>query len=396
MSKEFKVGLLVVISGAVLYLGFSFLKGKDFFSSTKSFHVQYDNIDGLTVSNPVILNGFTVGRVEGIEIAHEKGDSLIVLFNVNNDVAINNKTIAELVNSDLLGGKSIQLELNNGSQLLENGAFVLEKQEESLADILERAAVPVITNVDTLVESFKQYLRGTNEKNITSAIANLSQSMENLQKASLSMSKILGENQKNFNQVVTNLSLVSEKLNTTIDGLDPVMKNLGGFADSLNHLDLAKTISSANTTLESVSSLVQKAGGKDGSLGKLMNSDELHKNLEITLRDVDYLVTDIQANPDRYIHLNVIGGKSKDEKDLIKSIGPKSISNKVEIKLKREAPLLLIVKLYRADRTAVEVIPNGIGTKDISFNLPADFTTGEYIARLDWEVSSESFKFIVN
>lgn len=396
MGKEFKVGLLVVVAGVVLYLGFNFLKGKDFFSSTKNYYVQYDNIDGLTISNPVILNGFVVGRVDGIEILHDKEDSLLVSFTVKETVAVNSNTVAELASSNLLGGKSLKIYLNDGP-LLEKGSYVKPDKEESLTSILERTAVPVISNVDTLVEGLKRYTQdgGANEKNITNAIVSLKNTMDNMEKASLLLTKMLAENQNGFKQVVGNFSEISTELKTTMNDLDPIIQNMGVFSDSLKRLDINSTLMTANATLKSVETLMSNVSNEEGSLGKLMNSDDLHKSLEITLRDVDYLVTDIQANPSRYININMIGGKTKDEKALLKSIEPKNITNNVTLKLKREAPLLLAVKLYRADRTAVEIIPNGIGTKEVSFDLPADFTRGSYIARLDWEVSSESFSFEV-
>jgi phospholipid/cholesterol/gamma-HCH transport system substrate-binding protein len=66
ISKEVKVGLLAIVSGVVLYLGFNFLKGVDFLSPNNSYYAVYDNVDGLTVSNPVTLNGLAVGRVKEI------------------------------------------------------------------------------------------------------------------------------------------------------------------------------------------------------------------------------------------------------------------------------------------------------------------------------------------
>ena len=78
MSKEFKVGLLTIISGTILYLGFNFLKGKDFFSKTNKYYTIYANIDGLNVSNPVIVNGFSVGRVSAIRIMQELDNKVLV------------------------------------------------------------------------------------------------------------------------------------------------------------------------------------------------------------------------------------------------------------------------------------------------------------------------------
>ncbi len=52
ISREFKVGLLMVVGITLLYFGFSFLKGSDFLSSSRHYYVFYENVDGLTRVEP--------------------------------------------------------------------------------------------------------------------------------------------------------------------------------------------------------------------------------------------------------------------------------------------------------------------------------------------------------
>ena len=110
ISKEFKVGVLVVIAGAIFYLGFNFLKGVDFFSPTRTYFVDYENIDGLTVSNPVVINGMTVGRVKELQLIPGKETKIVVTLDVDDQIPVNTITTATLVSSDLLGGKMIVLD----------------------------------------------------------------------------------------------------------------------------------------------------------------------------------------------------------------------------------------------------------------------------------------------
>jgi phospholipid/cholesterol/gamma-HCH transport system substrate-binding protein len=68
ISKETKVGLLTVVSLALLIYGFNYLKGQDFLNPTNSYYAIYNNVAGLGVSNPVTVSGFKVGQVGAIEI----------------------------------------------------------------------------------------------------------------------------------------------------------------------------------------------------------------------------------------------------------------------------------------------------------------------------------------
>ncbi|HEY8401520.1 MAG TPA: MlaD family protein, partial [Cytophagaceae bacterium] len=111
MSKEVKVGLLALVAGVILYIGFNFLKGVDFFSPTKRYYVKYDNIDGLTVSNPVILNGLVVGRVNNITLIPKENYKVVVELEIDDELTLGDSTYALLANTDLLGGKSIVLDI---------------------------------------------------------------------------------------------------------------------------------------------------------------------------------------------------------------------------------------------------------------------------------------------
>ena len=65
-SNELLIGLFACLLLAVLYLGINFLKGENVFSDKRFFYAVYDNVDGLTISRPVTVNGFKVGQVSNI------------------------------------------------------------------------------------------------------------------------------------------------------------------------------------------------------------------------------------------------------------------------------------------------------------------------------------------
>lgn len=390
MSKEFKVGLLVVISGAILYLGFNFLKGRDFFTNDSRYFVAYDNVDGLTVSNPVILNGYTVGRVEEIEIQHDNDHQLLVSLTINGDVPINNETVAELASDGLLGGKAIKLTLNQGETALESGELKAKK-EESLTALLERTALPVVSNIDTLVGDFKSYMTGKNEENITNTIANIDSTTDNFKKMSTALMYMVARNQQNINATTANITSLTKELQTTVSTLQPILTKVNGFADTLNNLEINTTLATANSSLEKLQGILSQVQGDTGTLGKLMNSPDVHDKLSKTLKDVDYLVNDIQANPSRYIHVSVLGKTPDDEKDLTSESKVKvNSSGNVTASLKREAPASLRIKVWRENKEVIEIIPDGLGTKNLSFNLPADFKEEVFLMSLVWHSGSQS------
>ena len=67
-SSELLIGMFTCILLAVLYWGVNFLKGENLFSEKRFFYAVYDNINGLTISRPVTVNGFRIGQVSNISL----------------------------------------------------------------------------------------------------------------------------------------------------------------------------------------------------------------------------------------------------------------------------------------------------------------------------------------
>ncbi len=69
INNETKVGVLAAVAITILILGYSFLKGNDVFSDENEFYAVYERVDGLVVSNPVLVNGFQIGRVSQLTLS---------------------------------------------------------------------------------------------------------------------------------------------------------------------------------------------------------------------------------------------------------------------------------------------------------------------------------------
>lgn len=311
ISKEFKVGLLAIVSITILYFGFNFLKGIDLFKETNNYYALYENIDGLTASNPVIINGLSVGRVSNIQILQHKGNLVSVEMSVDSKIDLNIGTVARLMNTDFLGSKAIELILNDSSQgIYEDGDTLESEVDEGITEFLKQSAGPVADNIGTTITRINAILesfQGNSEK-INATLANIEKMTENV-------TRNLPHMEEKYYVLMDNLSKNSQELNEVLIALKPVLANAAQFTDSLKTLELSETLGKTQLMLDNLNTNLVSLKEGNGTMGKLLHDDSLYVYMSHTARDLDRLLVDLQENPNRYVQFSMFGKKDKSEKE---------------------------------------------------------------------------------
>lgn len=310
ISKEFKVGLLAIVSMTILYFGFNFLKGIDLFKETNSYYALYENIDGLTVSNPVIINGLSVGRVSNIEILQNKNNLVAVEASIESKIQLTDGTVARLVNTDFLGSKAIELILaSSGNGLYIDGDTLKSEVDAGITEFLKQSAGPVADNVGTTISRINAILesfQGNSEK--------INATLESIQGIAASLDRKLPVMQDKLIDLLDSLNKNSQELSKVLTGLQPVLANAAQITDSLKTLELAQTLDKTQLMLDNLNANLVNMKEGNGTMGKLMHDDSLYVYLSHTARDLDRLLVDLQSNPGRYVQFSMFGKKDKSEK----------------------------------------------------------------------------------
>lgn len=294
-NKEIKVGILALICGVALYFGFNFLKGEDFFSTTNKYVVYYDNVDGLTISNPVVVDGFAIGRVKNMDLEIVNGKrSVKIILDVRDDIPVGDSTVAVLTSSDLLGGKAIVLRLGNNSTLFKTGDVLIGTTERSITEELEDRVRPVLNTLDTTLNRMNNLI-DADDKNI------IKRSLLHMENTTAILERMAGENRRTFNEVGDQLKALMVSFAETERKIAPLLDKMGVFTDSLNTLHLAETIRDVESAIANMNTIMIKMNSTDGTVGMLMNDKQLYENLNKSLTSLDSLVNHINTNPDHFM-----------------------------------------------------------------------------------------------
>lgn len=278
----------------LLYLGFDFLKGVDFFSSDNKYYAIFTNVDKLEESNLIYLNGYSIGRVSDIEIQQSK-NRVVVQLSIDSDIKINDASVAVL-NGELLGGRFLQLVVGKGTKLLEAKDTIRTDVAKGLAELITENAEPVAANLQTTLKKINSMLDtlGTSASKINSILNDLGSTPRLLNST---ISSVKG----NVGEMSGALQLVGNNLNSTLSELKPTIENFKTLSDSLKRLQLTGTINKAQVTLSKINETLTKLNGGKTTASKLMTEDSLYVNLNMLLYNLDSLANHLNANPRHFM-----------------------------------------------------------------------------------------------
>lgn len=294
LSKEVRVGVFAVFAITILYLGFNYLKGVDFLSNTSKYYVIYEDVAGLTKSNPVKISGYNVGRVSNIKLLQNQGNSILVELDINSNIVLGDTALAKL-NSDLLGGVSIILFPGNLANPLEQGDTLNSRIDPDLTELFKESAQPISDNLQVTMRKLNILL-----DDLSGSGTELKKALESFTKLSNNINARVYENRKSLKNTLEEFAILSKNLNKTVVDLQPTLDNFKVISDSLSHLEINSTLKKVDLLLEELILTTQMFQNDSSSIGKLMNDDELYETMNKTIADLDSLLLHINENPKHF------------------------------------------------------------------------------------------------
>lgn len=305
LSREVKTGILAIGAILLFIFGYSYLKGTNLLEKNRTFYVKYQNVEGLSKSAPVTINGLNVGKVQKIDFANASG-GLIVEFTVEKDFEFSKNSLVRIYSSGLIGGKSLGIFPEYSSDnIAQSGDTLRGDIEDSMLSAVTKALGPLekkvnntLATVDTLLLSVTDIVDEKTRNNLKEAIANLNKTLNSFTGVSENLNQILANN--------------SGKLDRTFTNLDITANNFAQISDSLSKLETGKLVEDLQNVVTRFEGIVEGIDNGEGTVGKLLKDDTLYQNLEGASRQLEELLQDVKLNPKRYVHISVFGKKNKE------------------------------------------------------------------------------------
>lgn len=292
-TKEVKIAITAILAVLIIYIGIIFLKGLKLFSQDTTYYVELSNINGLTVSSEVLVNGMNVGLVKSVSYNPTK-QNLTVAIDVTPGFSIPQGSTAVL-SKEMLGSTKMNIVLGSDPSLnIQPGDTI--KGKESI-DLMTEAA-NMIPQVQSLLPKMDSILASLNK--VTSDPAIL---------ASL----------HNMEYITTNLRTTTDRLNGMLEGdmsqllkkTNNVCDNLEATTGNLRNVDFVGIANNANSTIEGLQLFTNRLNNENSTLGLLLNDASVYNHLDSTLNNASLLLENIRLQPKRYVHFSLFGKKDK-------------------------------------------------------------------------------------
>jgi phospholipid/cholesterol/gamma-HCH transport system substrate-binding protein len=312
INRETKIGIIFIVAAGLLYWGYNFLKGKDVFIQEKTFYAIYDDVSGLSKSDPIYINGLRAGQVQDLYFEGGYTGKIIVEMQITQDFPIPKNSVAKIISTDLMGTKAIGLNIGNSTSLINDGDTLeasiestLQEQMEQTLGPLKHKAEELLSSVDDILDNLQTILSSETSSNIKMSMSHLEQSLKNVESLTGNLDTLVSKEKSSVERILENAESITTNLRNNNESLTAILTNFHQISDSLVAADMASTLHHANKALADFSSIMNKINKGEGSMGMLMNNDTLYIELEKSARDLNLLLEDVKANPGRYVKFSL-------------------------------------------------------------------------------------------
>ena len=257
------------------------------------------------------LNGYQIGLVSNINFLENQNQNLLVTFSLNIDLDIPKNSVLTITSQDIMGTMAVELTLGNDSLIAKNGDTLNSAIKGSLQQEVNAQILPLklktedlIGSIDSVMKIITAVLNKDTRTNLSNSLKSLDKTFSLMNETMIKVKNIVDDN----DEVVSSIFKNFEKSNNDITNI------LNNFSQISN--DIAN--SNINSLLSSFREVSRKINESEGTLGKLVNDQELYLNLEKSSKQLESLIKDIKRNPKRYVNFSLIGGSAAYNSDTIK------------------------------------------------------------------------------
>jgi phospholipid/cholesterol/gamma-HCH transport system substrate-binding protein len=308
----FRVGLLVIAAGVVLFFFLTFVK-KGGMKEDESvlLHALFRDASGLTRRSRVQIAGIAVGEIGEIKL---EGTRARIYFRVRKDLGVRADASLSKRSESLLGDYMIDLSPGSESAaLLRDGDEITKVVDAQGMEQIFGSLSAITGDIQAVTSSLRNVLGGTQgQGSLESIVANLvklTQAVEqtirdssgkldailaNVEAVSGDIRRLTAGDQSSVGTIVENIEDISRDVKAVMASVRKVVgENEGEVAGGV--ASLKDTLAKLDRSLANIEEVTNKVKNGEGALGALVSDQKLGQKVTDTVEDVTDLAGKLTA-----------------------------------------------------------------------------------------------------
>ena len=313
IRREAKLALTALAAVFILIWGINFLKGSSLFESKSTFYGVYDSVEGLKVSSGVIYRGYQVGQVISIQFTGERFDRVLVKFSVDKGLELPSNTLAMIQSADLMGSKVVALVPGDSHVFAVSGDTLRSQVERGLMEQVSQQMLPLKQKAERLLGSLDSVMlivqglfNEETKKNLSNSFGSIDRTLRNLEGASGNLDTLIQGESARISSILQDVNSITGNLRNNNEEISNILGNVSAISDSLRQASLHQTLMSLDYILATTDSIMNKINRGEGTIGALLNDNDLYYNLNQVSENLNRLLVEFRYNPKRFINLSLI------------------------------------------------------------------------------------------
>ncbi|HUT97728.1 MAG TPA: MlaD family protein [bacterium] len=306
-SAELKVGITVVVALAI-FVALIFSTGEcQLFHRGYTITVIFDSAAGLVTEAKVLYAGVRAGSVESVEWFKPEGSDspmVKVILRLEEDVVVRENSVIAIRLKGLMADKYVDITPGTSdSPVVPPGSTVKGERSIGMDELFESAGSIVIKIGDALADLSNLFDEETvaQIKDTIVHIDSMATDLDELIK--LSTGEITAA-VRNLRQITDNVSQITASASRiTQDFEGTLARSLPRFESAVASIE--EVASGATLAVDHINSIVAQIASGEGTVGKLIYSDEAYVDFTETLKKAKTLLDNIIEDPRRYLNLSV-------------------------------------------------------------------------------------------
>lgn len=317
MSSNKNISLRVgftVLAGLIVLFIFAILVGTNefLFARTYTLFIKLDNTAGLVDGAPVTLAGYKIGDVKAVEfVVINNQPAIRVNLRVKTEFReqIRSDSKVRITSIGILGDKFVDISLGSpGARSVQEGSF-LEVEPVFSLDNLAKNIAPNIDKFNSIMDNLKTVTDSISKgKGAVGELINNRSIITGLNDAIRRIDLALGalENKKGSMNKLLNDSTLYTSLSSTALNLKKISEGLNRGQGTLGKLISNDSLySSLVNSSGQLNHFISRAQADSTVVGGLMGDKKLYRDINILIKELNSLISDIKTHPEKYVKVSV-------------------------------------------------------------------------------------------